>query len=127
MTVLAHVNFKQGISSVWHPEVNKERWNVSLKNRDRDFSFFSSSCTDHQSISTTPLPGTNSSSLCSSEFVSSYVHLRPHVSIHVYVSCVDPIISLALLSSPVCLRRALCLPGAARPPKRLLQPNHFKT
>lgn len=45
---------------------------------------------------------------------------------HVYVSCVDPIISLALLSSPVCLSRALCLLGAACPPKRLLQRNHFK-
>lgn len=49
------------------------------------------------------------------------------VSTHVYVSCVGPIISLALLSSPVCLSGALCLLGAACPPKWLLQRNYFKT
>lgn len=76
-----------------------------------------------RSICTTPLPGTNSSHLCSSGLVSAVYEC---VSMHVYVSCVDPIISLALLSSPVCLSRALCLLGAACPPKRLLQRNHFK-
>lgn len=47
-------------------------------------------------------------------------------SVHVHVGCVGRIICLALLSSPVCLRGAVCLLGAARPPERLLQHNHFK-
>lgn len=127
----ANVNFEQNIFSLFGVKTfSKEScWDVSLK-KTQTWTYPSfHPRTDRRFISTTPLPGTNSSRLCSTEFVSVYLHLCTCVcvSIHVYVSCMDPIISLALLSSPVCLSRAQCLLGAACPPKRLLQHNHFKT